>query len=69
MLAKDFRFLSVPEAAAELGVSVGRVRKLLREERIVGQKLGIKTWAIPATEVKRFKKIPRPTGRPPSEES
>ena len=50
----QFRFYSVTEAAAMLGLTDGRVRQLLLGDEIVGHKLG-GTWAIPAAELKRFK--------------
>ncbi len=66
----QFDFCSVPEAAKILGLTDGRIRQLiLAEERMPGtglkaHKLGEKNWAIPTTEVERFKKVtPRP-GRP-----
>lgn len=61
-----FQFLSVSEAAALLGITDGRVRQLLGEGEIEGQKLGEKNWAIHIDEVDRHKKERRPVGRPPT---
>ena len=50
-----FRFLSVTEAARELGLTRGRIRQLLIAEELDGHKLGGSGWAIPEAAVRRFK--------------
>ena len=53
-----FRFFSVPEAAAEIGVTDGRIRQLLRAGELRGHKLGGedgKNWVIPEEAVKKFR--------------
>jgi len=65
MLSEQLGFMSVQEAAEAIGVSGPYVRQLLLKGDLTGQKLGERTWAIPASEVERFKKRPLPTtGRP-----
>ncbi|MDP6468208.1 MAG: helix-turn-helix domain-containing protein [Pirellulaceae bacterium] len=63
------KWLTVVEAAHELGVSDSRVRQMLKakpgthEIGISGQKFG-NTWAIAQSEVKRVKRLSRPVGNP-----
>jgi len=62
------KFLTVEEAAAELGVTVGRVRQMLladgeHEAQLRGEKFG-RSWAIPLDEVQKLKKIQRKPGNP-----
>ena len=45
----------VKEAASKIGISETRVRRLLREGRIKGKKLG-GTWVVLSLEYKRKKK-------------
>jgi excisionase family DNA binding protein len=49
------KYLSVQEAADVLGVTDGRIRQMLLEGSLVGQKLGRHVWAIPGVEVERAK--------------
>jgi len=51
------------KAAEILEVSVERVEQFCREGRL-GQKVGNR-WLIHPEDLKRFAKIPRPTGRRP----
>jgi len=54
----NFRFYSVPEAAAELQLTDGRIRQLLLAGEMLGHKLGGedgKNWVIPEASLKRFK--------------
>ena len=65
MLSEQLGFMSVTEAAEAIGVSGAYVRQLLLKGDLTGQKLGERTWAIPASEVERFRNRPLPkTGRP-----
>jgi len=64
MIQPQFLFLSVPEAAEALNITGGRIRQLLANGEIVGHKLGLKNWAIPASEVERYQQHRRPPGRP-----
>jgi len=58
--------LMTPEEAANyIGVSSVRIRQFCTEGRI-GQKVG-ERWVISEDELRQFAKIPRQTGRPPSE--
>jgi len=52
-----FDFFSVTEAAAELDLTVGRVRQLLLAGEIQGHKLGEKQWAISRAEVEKQKRL------------
>lgn len=56
-------WLTVQEAAARLDITDGRVRQLLIDGSLKGQKFG-NTWAIALREVKRFEKIERRRGNP-----
>lgn len=68
MLSEQLGFLSVGEAAGAIGITTGYVRQLLIKGDLNGQKLGERTWAIPVSEVERFRKQPLPkTGRPRSQ--
>jgi excisionase family DNA binding protein len=57
--------LSAREAAAFLGISHSRVRALLLEGRIRGEKVG-QGWIIYRSELERFAAKPRLNGRPPA---
>lgn len=56
-------WMTVCETADFLGISVGRVRQLLLENSLSGEKFG-NTWAIARSEVERFAKLDRPSGNP-----
>ncbi len=56
-------FLTTGEVAQILGVSDIRVRQFHREERLVGQKLGMQL-VFERRDVERFSKQDRPNGRP-----
>ena len=49
-------YLSSQEAADELGLTDGRIRQMLRAGELSGQKLGQRSWAIPAVEIERLKR-------------
>jgi len=55
--------LSVPEAAAQLGVHPGRVRQLLVEGRLSGDKVGGR-WLVPEAAVAARAASEQPPGRP-----
>ncbi len=55
--------LSSHQAADYLGLSHGRVNKLLLQGRISARKIGA-GWAIYKTDLDRFAAIPRKGGRP-----
>lgn len=57
-------FYSTTEAAQEVGMSTGRVRQMLLDGQVNGFKYS-NGWMIPAADVERLKRKPRPgTGRP-----
>jgi len=56
-------YVSVEEAARQIGITPGRVRQLLCAGELHGEKLA-KVWAIPASEVEKFRRRPQKTGRP-----
>ena len=47
-------YMPTADAAAELGLTDGRIRQMLRAGEIVGAKLGT-IWAVPLAEVERIK--------------
>ncbi len=60
------KLLNTSEAAAELGVSVRRVRQLIDEEKLSAQKVG-RDYAIQENaleSVKTYGKAGRPPGKP-----
>lgn len=57
--------MTVHEAAEYLGLTPMRIRQFCQEGRF-GEKFG-PTWMIERQELKAFKKIDRPRGRPPRE--
>jgi excisionase family DNA binding protein len=60
--------LDVTSAAAELGVSREYVRRLVRDGRVRGVRVGA-SWAIEAASWEDFKRRPRVPGRPPKNSS
>lgn len=56
MATPHFRFVSVNEAAEQLGLTVGRIRQLLLAEELPGVKVNEKAWAIAQKDLDRFKK-------------
>lgn len=64
MATHEFRYLSVTEAADELGLTVGRIRQMLLAGEMEGHKLGEKQWAIAVAEVQKHKDVPQTRGRP-----
>lgn len=57
-------FVSVADAAAILGCTVGRIRQLLIDGTIAGTKLNERAWAVERKSVEKLAKIPQTTGRP-----
>ena len=60
---KAAHFLGVTEAAAELALSVARVRHFCDTGRLVAHKVG-KTWVILVPDLETFKQEPRVSGYP-----
>jgi len=60
------KFLTVTQAAEKVGCTVGYLRKLLRSEQIVGQKIGERAWIIPSWQVDVLEKgsLTGKAGRP-----
>ena len=58
------KMISTNEAAQELGVTVHRVRVLIKEERLPAQKIG-RDWIIRWSDLDRVRV--RKPGRPPKE--
>ncbi len=56
-------YVTLPEAAQEIGITPGRLRQMLRAGELEGEKVG-PVWVIPRSEVERLKNTPRTTGRP-----
>ena len=59
-------FLTVPQAAARIGVTAGRVRQMLVDGEITGQQVPDQTngrWLIPMAEATRVAKNVPTTGR------
>ena len=57
-------FLTPNEAADVIGCTDGRVRQLLRDGKLLGQKIGERMWLIPEAEVRKMRDLPVETGRP-----
>lgn len=57
-------WMNVEEAAAAIGCTTGRIRQMLADGTLKGEKLHARAWAIPATEVERIQEKPYTTGRP-----
>jgi excisionase family DNA binding protein len=56
--------LTTQEAAAALGVTVGRIHAMIRQGLLPAQKFG-RDWMIESAAVEQLKKKRRPAGRPP----
>ena len=57
-------WISVAEAAVIIGCTEGRVRQLLIDETITGQKLNERAWAVERKSAETFAKVPQLIGRP-----
>lgn len=56
-------FLSVEEAAAALGITGSRVRQMLRDAELLGEKLNERAWAVRRDSVEKAAKVQRDGGR------
>lgn len=56
--------VSVDEAAKIIGCTDGRVRQMLIEGRLEGQKLNKRAWGIRRAEAERLRDMEYGTGRP-----
>lgn len=56
--------MTVNDVSRELGISVRRVRQLAEAGTLPGDKVG-RDWLFRPEDVKAFKALDRPTGRPP----
>jgi excisionase family DNA binding protein len=63
---RDSGWLTVAEAAEELGVSTRRITKLCQQRRL-GERVGGKLWLIYELQLDEFKRMPRQPGRPKSQ--
>ena len=58
-------WVSVSKAASILGCTTGRVRQLLGEKRLSGEKLdGTKIWMVSRESVEKYGEEELPPGRP-----
>jgi len=58
-------WISVSRAAEILGCTTGRVRQLLGEKRLVGEKLdGASIWMVSKDSVQKYSEEELPPGRP-----
>ena len=55
--------IGTEEAAKRLGVTARRVVAMIRAGRLPGQMVA-GTWILDESEVEKFRKAPRPPGRP-----
>lgn len=62
------RFMSVSEAAKELGVSARRIRQLIEDEELHARRIG-NSWAIPAAEIYQRRRRSPQAGRPYDQEN
>lgn len=58
------KFLSVEEAANYIGCTSGRVRQMLRNGDIQGQKVHERSWIVPESEAAKVKENTHKVGRP-----
>lgn len=49
------RMWTVDEAASELGVSASVIRKRLQRGQMQAQRMGVRMWAIPQSEIERWR--------------
>ena len=62
MLLEKTSFVSVADAAGIIGCTVGRIRQLLAEGRIKGQKLNERAWAVDSRSAREYAKSDRTPG-------
>lgn len=58
----DNRYATVAEAAAELRLTVQRVRQLIKSGQLAGEPVHERLIVIPRKSLEAFKKIDRPPG-------
>ncbi len=59
------KYYSVSQAAEMTGVTVSYVRQLLRNKKIIGEKVGERAWVIPANQLGKLSKVTQSNlGRP-----
>ncbi len=56
-------FLSVEEAANFLGLTGSRIRQMLRDEELKGEKLNERAWAVERSSVEKAAKNQQDGGR------
>jgi len=56
--------ISVQQAADIIGVTVSRVRQMLRADELNGVKIGLRTWIVDERSAKKAAKSPHSVGRP-----
>lgn len=66
MVLSEKGFMSVAEAARQLGVTGGRIRQMLRAEELLGEKLNERAWAVRVDSVEQALRTHNPSkpGRP-----
>jgi hypothetical protein len=57
-------YISVPEAAAIIGCTEGRVRQMIYDDEIEAVKINSRAWAVPKKTAEKLAKNPAKTGRP-----
>lgn len=60
----NFDAVSATDAAEIIGCTTGRVRQLLRDGMLRGQKLGKRAWAVSRVDAEKLATKPATTGRP-----
>lgn len=58
--------VSVESAANRLGVTTGRIRQMLRADRLHGIKLNERAWVVDAASLEKAAKEEQTVGRPRS---
>ena len=56
--------MTVTEAAKFIGISTGRVRQLLRNGELKGEKFGPRAWLVNKKSAQKVKENPHQKGRP-----
>lgn len=65
-MLKNTHLISASDAAKLLGVTLGRVGQLLREGKLVGERLTPRAWAVDIRSVKKYSKSYRKRGPRPA---
>jgi hypothetical protein len=58
------KYCSVAEAAAILGCTTAHIRLLLKNDVLVGEKLGLRTWAVDRRSIDKYAGQEITMGRP-----